>query len=398
MRKLTKELVINIAKKYKTKKEFSNNDESAYKKACEMGWINEVVWMDNNTIYNSHNYCVYGYFDEMNKYCYIGLTKNLKKRHWNHTSYNRKHISPVYECFIKNNKDVPQPIILIENLCASDAQKYELEYYMKYVNQGYTMLNKGKMGINVGSLGSTYVWVKEEVFKESKKYTNRTDFKKYSNGAYNVARINGWIDDMVWLILRKKESGYWDNKENVINEAKKYKTRSEFMKKSSGAYHSARKNGWLNEIIDISVNRYTKDDIFKIAKKYKTKKSFMEDYGHLYKVCKKNNYFKDMYWLIDLHKRWETKEDVFNAAKECKTKLEFQKKYKGAYDKARFNNWLDEMDWFEIKRHSWTFDELLEVSKKFKSNKEFNKGFHSAYAFAYKKGYIETIRIINGWK
>lgn len=397
MRNLTKELVISIAKQFKTKKEFSDNDESAYKKAIETGWINEIVWMNNNIRYTSNKYCIYAYIDEHNKRCYIGLTKNIRERHNNHISNKRKHLSSVYLYFKSINKEIPKPIILKENLCAMEAQKYELEYYNYYIKEGYIMLNKAKMGVNIGSLSSTYIWEKESVFQESKKYTNRTDFKKYSNGAYNVARENKWNGDMPWLLLKKKESGYWDVKENVIAEAKKYRTRQEFMKHSSGAYHACLRNGWLNEVIERATNRYTKEDIFEIAKQYTTKKEFTKDYGYLYKVCKENGYFDEMYWLLDLHKQWKTKEDVFIAARECKNRLEFQKKYKGAYDKARFNNWLNEMTWFETKRHKWTFEELLEVSRKFNSNKEFNKGCHSAYAFAYKKGYIKKIREINGW-
>ena len=37
-------------------------------------------------------------------------------------------------------------------------------------------------------------------------------------------------------------------KENVFEEAKKYKTITEKQKKCGGAYHNALKNGWLNEM------------------------------------------------------------------------------------------------------------------------------------------------------
>ena len=40
--------------------------------------------------------------------------------------------------------------------------------------------------------------------------------------------------------------GYW-TKENCQKESLKYKTRTELKKGSSGAYHSSRKNGWLDE-------------------------------------------------------------------------------------------------------------------------------------------------------
>ena len=40
--------------------------------------------------------------------------------------------------------------------------------------------------------------------------------------------------------------GYW-TKENCKEESLKYKNRFEFKKVSGGAYHSSRKNGWLDE-------------------------------------------------------------------------------------------------------------------------------------------------------
>jgi len=41
--------------------------------------------------------------------------------------------------------------------------------------------------------------------------------------------------------------GKWKVKENVIEDSKKYKRRSDWMKNSSGGYQSARINGWLDE-------------------------------------------------------------------------------------------------------------------------------------------------------
>jgi len=44
-----------------------------------------------------------------------------------------------------------------------------------------------------------------------------------------------------------KPSGYWDIKENCLQESLKYKTRGEFKKGTSGAYNSSSRNGWLDE-------------------------------------------------------------------------------------------------------------------------------------------------------
>ena len=60
---------------------------------------------------------------------------------------------------------------------------------------------------------------------------------------------NGWIDEMTWLPKTQKvPNGYWNKKENVLNEAKKYKSIKEFQKHSGGAFNAARKHGFFNEI------------------------------------------------------------------------------------------------------------------------------------------------------
>ena len=44
----------------------------------------------------------------------------------------------------------------------------------------------------------------------------------------------------------KKKNGYWTFK-TCMEESKKYKSRSEFQKGSSGAYKVALRNGWLDD-------------------------------------------------------------------------------------------------------------------------------------------------------
>lgn len=43
-------------------------------------------------------------------------------------------------------------------------------------------------------------WTRETVFEESKKYSSRSEFKKMSSGAFRIAYMNGWLDEMNWLI------------------------------------------------------------------------------------------------------------------------------------------------------------------------------------------------------
>lgn len=78
-----------------------------------------------------------------------------------------------------------------------------------------------------------YWSIKNNVMKESKLFSNRTEFKKKSGNAYNSARKNKWLDEMIWLENDngKHPKNYWKNKNNIMQEAKKYKTKEEFQKK-----------------------------------------------------------------------------------------------------------------------------------------------------------------------
>lgn len=90
-------------------------------------------------------------------------------------------------------------------------------------------------------------WTKEKVFDESRKHQKKSEFSKGSNRAYKVARENAWLNEMVWLKEVRKPNGYW-TKEKVFEESRKYQTRKKFDKGSSRAYEVARKNGWLDEL------------------------------------------------------------------------------------------------------------------------------------------------------
>lgn len=47
---------------------------------------------------------------------------------------------------------------------------------------------------------------------------------------------------MTWLLRDQVPQGYWQNEENVIEESKKYSTRTDFFKGCHAAYDYAAKN------------------------------------------------------------------------------------------------------------------------------------------------------------
>ena len=92
--------------------------------------------------------------------------------------------------------------------------------------------------------------LKKRAQEEAEKYNTRTEFKKGNQPAYYASIKLGLIDSFTWLSTRNKiPKGHWKVKENVFEESKKYKSKTEFSEKCSSAYRAARINNWLNEMI-----------------------------------------------------------------------------------------------------------------------------------------------------
>lgn len=254
-------------------------------------------------------------------------------------------------------------------------------------------------------------WTKETVFEESKKYSSRSEFKKKKSGAFRIAYMNGWLDEMIWLVRptakpikwtkeavfeesrkyfivtefmnnavtaytiaknnnwltemdwlapsKRKPSGYWKIKENVINESKNYKSVTEFQRKNSRAFDSAKLNGWLDEMDWLAkTNRKPvgywkeKNNVFEESKKYNNRSDFCEGCYLAYITAKNNGWLNEMTWLKKTRNSpkgyWEDKEKVLKEARKYKYKSEFRHKAPSAYKSALLHHWLGEME-FETK-------------------------------------------------
>lgn len=91
------------------------------------------------------------------------------------------------------------------------------------------------------------LWTKETCCEEAKKYKTKVEFSKKSPGAYNVANREKWIHDYDWFEGGHKTSGYWTY-ERTMEEAKKYKYKKDFRAKSSSAYVIAKNKGWIKDM------------------------------------------------------------------------------------------------------------------------------------------------------
>ena len=206
----TKELVMEEAHKYKSAGDFKKNSKYAYNAAINHGWIKECTWFLK--------------------------PKNAPK--WNYDT------------------------------CYEEAQKYSstTEFRTSSITAYCIARDNGWL--------EEYTWLERRInpfnydacLSEAKKYQYYNDFRAKSHQFYMYARKRGWLRDYIWLIKEPivPYNKKW-NYDTCYAEAKKYKTRSEFNKKRPGAYHVARRNGWLADYTwmpDLSASDAKVDSVY----------------------------------------------------------------------------------------------------------------------------------------
>lgn len=148
-----------------------------------------------------------------------------------------------------------------------------------------------------------YWKIKEHVMEESKRFSNRTEFKKRSGNAYDSARKNKWLDEMTWLSNNKdkRPKGYWKNRENMMKEAMKYASKDEFQKGNLYAFLAAHKYGYIEEMEWMVKQKqhkngyWTYENIEKEALKYNTKTEFFHGNQTAYRAALKLGIIDDFF-------------------------------------------------------------------------------------------------------
>lgn len=197
----TKEKCKEEALKYKNRTEFSKKSASAYVISINKGWIDDIC-SHMIAIGNKYKRCIYAY-EFPDNHVYVGLTYNIEIRNTRH--FNK---GPVLNHYKETNLK-PKLLKLTEYLNLEDAKKMEKEYLNKYIRNNWNILNSNK----TGQLGNTTIkWSKSKCQKEILKYKTISDFNKYARGAYNSANKNGWLEE-IW----KNKFIIMENKKKTIN-------------------------------------------------------------------------------------------------------------------------------------------------------------------------------------
>lgn len=395
----TKERVLEEAQKYHTSSEFMKSNPGVYTIACKKGWIGEITWFESP--HKQHGY----WSDKENVF-------EEGRKYTTRSEFKEGSGSAFYSALKHNWLDE-----------------------MDWLENGRKKPRKLS---------------KEFVFEKAKECSSAKEFRDKYQSAYSKACTEGWIEEMVWLYEDCARKGFWHVKENVFNEARKYRTRSEFCKKCPGGYKPACENGWIDEM-DWFVKTLNpcKDPmyivyryVFKefntvyigITMRKDTRNCHHHHKGPVYNFAKSNNIeVPEMEVLVDgiyqkdaleregtlvsfckniglnvLNKaktgvgcgslgggirKW-TESAVMKEARKYKTRSEFAKHNDSAYRAALRNNLLDKMDWFKSNKKPkgyWTFEHVALESKKYETKTDFQKGSYGAYKTALRNDWLDML-------
>lgn len=171
----------------------------AYMVAVRNGWLDRMPWLGKKeNPFRERIHCVYVYRFNEYRAVYVGLTMQPTKRHHRHmTSF-----SSARE--FAEAHGIPMVMdVLYRGLSITEAQEMEAETVSSYASEGWNILNRAKVGVNCGSVGGGIrKWTRPRVFEVSKRFCSRGEFSHGCPGAYEVARLHGWLSEMDWLVRK----------------------------------------------------------------------------------------------------------------------------------------------------------------------------------------------------
>jgi hypothetical protein len=381
--KWTKESIVESARKYKHQADWQKNFPAAYTKALKKNWLFEATkhmvplpriskWTKEEVLANAKLYSTKGEWHKApGNAAHIAI-----KNGWHEEATKHMHqvlsfgeltiykmlleVDVQFETqkrfkFIRDKKPLPFDFYLPEfNLVVeyqgiqhfADAFRKDNETLKDRQRRDALKKNGAEQnGINYLAISAT---LESEI--ESLLMNSLISLSAINRKAFQADKRQLSIEELELL----KTLGTW-TKEQVLADAKKYKTYPEW-RKGSPAYQIAIKNGWLEmckehmqsdfETRSKAKLVWTKEKIIEAAKPFSNRSAFKASFPAAYTRARLNGWIDEvcLHMARKIHPNgYWTRERVFDSAKAFLTRIEWQRsKDKTAYDVARRNDWLDE--------------------------------------------------------
>lgn len=243
-------------------------------------------------------------------------------------------------------------------------------------------------------------WTIEKCKEEAFKYKTISEWQKKSVSSYSIAYKNGWVKKCcVHMKFKERFVINWTlNK--CKKEALKYKTRFEWAKSNISSYSFARKNNWLDECclhMKILKKEWSEKKCIQSALKYKSKIEWVTNDNNAYQASKRLGCFEKCCQhfniLVKPHGYWKIKENCAKAALECISKEQMKKKYGKALVSIRENNWFDELckhfNTLNKPARFWDKKNCIDAALECKTPTEFKNKYGYAYKIVCKNNWNE---------
>lgn len=299
----------------------------------------------------------------------------------------------------------PKNIYWDKNRCLAEAKKYKTKVeFRNKCSSAYNACLKGDWRdiafshFKGGQKPAGY-WNYENCKKEALKYKTLAELQSNNSSLFSTIYRNGWAEQLLNHIKRKKKpNGYW-TKKRIKEEAKKFSEKIAFKKAVSGAYTIMERNGWVDEACAHmkQINKWDSAKLLKEAKKYRTKTEFRQEASGAYSGAIRRGILEEVTSHMKQIRRpngYWSKSRLKKEAKKYRTKKEFRKKASGAYSEAYKSGWIDEacahMEAVKNKVH-WTKEKCKKEAAKYNTKKGFREESGSAYSAAYKHGWLNYV-------
>jgi len=212
----------------------------------------------------------------------------------------------------------------------------------------------------------------ENILKTAKKYNTRSEWQKNDRRAYSSALSQG-ISEEATKHMGPHKTIKW-TKENILEAGKRYTTRMEWEKNDGGTYRAAHYRGIFDSAVEHMGPRtyrnfkWTKENVLEEAKKYKTKQKWIEENNWSYKVSVKKGWYEEAcsHMAVNARFNW-TKELLIEDAKKYETILKWRQNSSSAYQTARGIGVFKEATSHMPEVFRWTESLILADAKKYNS-------------------------------
>ena len=351
----TKEKLQDEVNKYKTRKEFRNNNRNAYLAALNNKMMEELFKNHINNGYNE-NRKINGYWteeklqEEANKYETVGE-------------------------FLRNNK-----------------KAYDISHRKKILNDLFK--NHTNLGRNENRNPKNY-WTEENLQLEVNKYKTRGEFGRNSKSAYNISLSNKLLDNLFKNHINngyntnRKINGYW-SKENLQLEVNKYETRYEFRKNNYSAHSQATIHNILDELFKNHINNGYSDNEEWVENSYVIYVYELSEFNKAYIGLTNNinrrdkeHLFNDETSLSKFCKEHNLSLPEYKILEENLIPTEAKKKEKYWVDFYKDNGWemfnISKTGGLGFIKIKWTKKALQEEANKYITRGDFQKNNSTAY-------------------